>query len=204
MEPVDIDPRDGGDPRRSSRGCRAAASRVPTSDLRCCLEGRFGIRAVAPAAARIADPGRGPRVFLRGGLVAAPCPTGVAALVCTLAATESTAAVAAAEATLTTLTAGALGAVDLGVGVAQARADFIDLKLDNGALLAFFCFVGTALQAAGDDNAHALGQGLGDVFGCFAPHRCAEKQGFPVLPLIGLAVEGARRGRDGEVRYCRT
>src|SRR6476620_4822981 len=131
MEPVDIYPRDGGDPRRSSRGCRAAASRVPTSDLRCCLEGRFGIRAVAPAAACIADPGRGPRVFLRCGLVAAPGSSGVAAL----AATESTAAVASAEAALATLTAGALGAVDLGIGVAQARADFIDFELDNGALL---------------------------------------------------------------------
>src|SRR6476620_8292915 len=195
MEPVDIDPRDGGDPRRSSRGCRAAASRVPTSDLRCCLEGRFGIRAVAPAAACIDDPGRGPGIILLRGLVAVPASARVAA---------ETAAVAAAEATLSTLSAGALGAVDLGVGVAQAGADLVDLKLDNGALLAFLGFVGTALQAAGNAHAHALGEGLRDVFGCFAPYRRAEEQGFPVLPLIGLAVEGAGSRRDGEVSYCRT
>src|SRR6476660_7891458 len=204
MEPVDIDLRDGGDPAQSAPGRLAAPRRFSLTDLRCCLEGRFGIRAVAPAAACIADPGRGPRVFLRGGLVAAPCSTGVAALVCTLAATEATAAVAAAEATLSTLAAGALGAVDLGIGVAQARADLVDLKLDNGALLAFLGFVGTALQAAGNDHAHALGEGLRDVFGCFAPYRRAEEQGFPVLPLIGLAVEGAGSRRDGEVSYCRT
>src|SRR6478735_6218160 len=171
------------------------------------LEGRFGIRAVAPAAAaRIADSGRGPGVILRCRLlVAAPASSGVAALVSTLAATESTAtesaAVAAAE---TALAAGALGAVDFGIRVTQARADFVDFELDNGALLAFFCFVGTALQAAGDDNAHALGQGLGDVFGCFAPDRRAEEQGFPVLPLIGLPVEGAGSRSDGEIRYGRT
>src|SRR4029079_8984403 len=88
------------------------------------LEGRFGIRAVAPAAARIADSGRGPGVILRCGLlVAAPASSGVAALASTLAATESTAtepaAVAAAE---TALAAGALGAVDFGIRVTQARA----------------------------------------------------------------------------------
>src|SRR3954471_23738373 len=82
------------------------------------LEGRFGIRAVAPAAARIADSGRGPGVILRCGLlVAAPASSGVAALFSTLAATES-AAVAAAE---TALAAGALGAVDFGIRVTQAR-----------------------------------------------------------------------------------
>src|SRR5688500_13911398 len=136
----------------------------------CWLEGRFGIRAVAPAAC-IADPGRGPRVILRCGLVAAPVSAGVAALVSTLASTEPTAAaaeaaaVASAKAALTTLAAGALGAVDLRVGVAQARADLIDFELDNGALFAFFCFVGTALKPAGNDHAHALCQGLGDVLG---------------------------------------
>jgi hypothetical protein len=190
--------------RRHAPGCLAASRRVPAPDLNYWLEGRFGIRAVAPAAACIADAGRGPRVFLRCGLVAAPSSTGVAALVCTLAATESTAAVAAAEATLTTLTAGALGAVDLGIGVAQARADFIDFELDNGALLAFFCFLGTALQTAVNDNAHALCEGFRDVFGCFTPDRGAEEQGFPVLPLIRLAIEGAGRRSDGEIRYCRT
>src|SRR5450830_1395559 len=104
MEPVDIDPRDGGDPPRSTRGSLAAAMRVPTSDLRCCLERRFGIRAVAPAAACITDPGRGPGVVLLlcGLVAAAPASARVAALACTRVATE-TAAVAAAEATLTTL-----------------------------------------------------------------------------------------------------
>src|SRR6478609_6850196 len=101
MEPVDIDPRDGGDPRRSSRGCRAAASRVPTSDLRCCLEGRFGIRAVAPTAACIADPGRGPRIILLCGLVvAAPVSTGVAAaLVSTRSATSKATGITGVTAT---------------------------------------------------------------------------------------------------------
>src|SRR3954470_11452417 len=101
MEPVDIDPRDGGDPARSAPGRLAASWRISLPDLRCCLEGRFGIRAVAPAAASVADPGRGPRVLLRCGLVAAPVSAGVATLVSTRVATE-TAAVAAAEAALST------------------------------------------------------------------------------------------------------
>src|SRR6476660_5138157 len=67
------------------------------------LEGRFGIRAVTPAAARIADSGRGPGVILRCGLlVAAPVSSGVAALVSTLAATESTATESAAVAAANT------------------------------------------------------------------------------------------------------
>src|SRR6478736_9121985 len=80
------------------------------------LEGRFGIGAVAPAAC-IGHTGRGPGIVLCSLLVAAaPASTGVAALVSTrVAASEATAAVAAAEAA-PTLSAGALGTVDLGVG----------------------------------------------------------------------------------------
>src|SRR5215210_1675901 len=136
MEPVDIDPRDGGGPTAVVALVPLAPWRVSTSALYEWLEGRFGIGAVAPAAC-IADSGRGPRVILRGRLVGAPGSTGVATLACTRVAAEAT-GVSATEATLTTLSAGALGAVDFGVGVAQARADFIDLKLDNSALLAFF------------------------------------------------------------------
>jgi hypothetical protein len=146
LEPVNIDPRDGGGPTAAVtwRAIWHTPVNAAPDLCFCWLEGRFGIRAVAPAAG-IADPGRSPRVILRCGLVAAPVSAGVAALVSTLAATEPTAAesaaVASAKAALSTLAAGALGAVDLGVGVAQARADFVDLKLDNGALFAFFGFV---------------------------------------------------------------
>jgi hypothetical protein len=168
---VNRDPRDGGGPiaARTKRAMWHASADAAPDLCFCCLEGRFGIRAVAPAAARIADAGRCPGVILRCGLVATPASSDVAALVSTLAATESTAtesaAVAAAE---SALAAGALGAVDFGIGVTQARADFIDFELDNGALLAFLGFVGTALQAAGNNHAGSLGEGLGDVFCCLA------------------------------------
>src|SRR5436190_21111744 len=105
---------DGGRHPGASRHVR----RGPASNFYECLEGRFGIRAVAPSA-RVADARGSPGVFLRCGLAAAPCSAGVAALVCTSAASKATAVVAATEATLATLTAGALGAVDLGVGVTQ-------------------------------------------------------------------------------------
>jgi hypothetical protein len=137
LEPVNIDPRDGGGPTAAVTSVPEAPGRFRRRTFNVVvLEGRFGIRAVAPAAG-IADPGRGPRVILRCGLVAAPVSAGVAALVSTLAATEPTAAesaaVATAKAALSTLAAGALGAVDLGVGVAQARADFIDFELERCA-----------------------------------------------------------------------
>lgn len=103
-----------------------------------------------------------------------------------------------------TLTAGALVAVDLRVGVPEARADLVDLELHDGALLAFLGLVGAALQTAADDHAHALGQGFCDVLGSLTPDRSAKEQGLPVLPFIRLAVKGPRGGSNGEVRNGRT
>src|SRR4051812_45410343 len=113
------------------------------------LEGRFvGVRAGAPAAG--VAPGRcAPGIVLRRGLLpAAPTAgtgtgSGVAAEPATAAAEAAT--VAAAKAALPA--AGALGAGDLRGGVAQRGADFVDLKLDDGALFAFLGFVRTRLQA---------------------------------------------------------
>ncbi len=84
------------------------------------------------------------------GWLPPPGSTGVAAaLVSTRSATSEATGITGVTATEATLpAAGALGTVDLGVCVTQARADFIDLKLDYGALLAFFSFVRTALQTA--------------------------------------------------------
>src|SRR4029453_3821629 len=126
--------------------------RVPASDVIGCLEGRFGIRAVAPTA-RVADTGGSPRVLLRCRLAAAPVSTGVATLVCTSAPPSEPPPVRGTEPA-----AGARGAVDLGRCVTQARSDFIDFELNDGALFAFFGFVGTALQATGNDDAHPLGE----------------------------------------------
>ena len=74
---------------------------------------------------------RGPRVILREGLACA-ARLGGAAL--------------AAE-TVAPGTAAALGAVDFGLGVTQARADLLYLELHDGALLAFLGLVRTATSA---------------------------------------------------------
>lgn len=106
---------------------------------------------------------------------------------------------AAAEAAATAATA-ALGAGDLGRGELQGRADLVHVQLPAGAAVAVPVVVGARLEAALHDHAHALGQRLRHVLRGLAPDRAAQEQRFAVLPLVGLAVERAGRGRDGEVR----
>jgi hypothetical protein len=105
---------------------RSSNDTTPTTILRR-LERRFGVR-TAPPPAGIAGGLRGPWVILRARPACA-ARLGGAAL-----ATET-------DAPGTVGTGTALGAVDFGVGVTQARADFIDFELDNGALLAFLGFI---------------------------------------------------------------
>src|SRR5690349_3765711 len=81
----------------------------------------------------------------------------------------------AAEAAPATGSAAGLG--DLGRGVPEDGTDVIDVALDRGALAALAGLVLAHLEAAGDDDAHALGQGLGDVLGVLAPDRAAEEDG---------------------------
>src|SRR6476659_11049250 len=95
----------------------------------------------------------------------------------------------------------ALGARHLGGGVLQRRTDLVDLDLEDGALLTLTRFVLTRAQVALHDDAHPLLQGLGDVLRRLPPHGAGEEQRLAVLPLVGLAVEGARRGGDPEVGH---
>ena len=106
----------------------------------------------------------------------------------------------AAATTETTTGAAALGLGDLRRGVAQRRADLVDVELDDGALLALLGLVGPGLQATGDEDPRAPVERLGDVLRRVAPDRAAHEQGLAVLPLVGLPVERARRGGHGEVR----
>src|SRR3954463_4758881 len=107
-----------------------------------------------------------------------------------------------ATAAATTETAAALttrGTGDLRGGVAEGRADLVDLELDDGALLAFLRVEGALLEPAADDDARTAGQRLGDVLGRLAPDVAAEEQRLAVLPLLRLTVEGPRCRRHGEV-----
>src|SRR3954453_9323899 len=133
------------------------------------------LRCAALGSARL---GRRPRVVVgRAGLTAALLPTAVRR------------------------TARALGARHLGGGVLQRRTDLVDLDLEDGALLALTRLVLTRAQVALHDDAHPLLEGLRDVLRGLRPHRAGEEQRFAVLPLVGLAVEGARRGGDPEVGH---
>src|SRR3954466_637986 len=107
-----------------------------------------------------------------------------------------------ATAAATTETAAALttrGTGDLRGGVAEGRADLVDLELDDGALLAFLRVEGALLEPAADDDARTAGQRLGDVLGRLAPDVAAEEQRLAVLPLLRLTVEGPRCRCHGEV-----
>ena len=75
----------------------------------------------------------------------------------------------------------------------------VDLQLHDGALLPLAGLVRALSQTALHDDAHALRQRLGHVLRGLAPDRAGEDQRLAVLPLVGLAVERARRGREAEV-----
>src|SRR5690606_27758320 len=69
-----------------------------------------------------------------------------------------------------------------------------------GALLAFLGLVAALLEAPGRDDPAPLAERAGDVLGELPPHRGPQEQRLAVLPVVGGAVEGARRGGDREVR----
>ena len=59
-----------------------------------------------------------------------------------------------------------------------------------------------ALLVAGDEDLHALGEGLGRVLGEALPDGAADEEGVAVFPLVRLlveaaGVEGERNGGDG-------
>src|SRR5665647_3221598 len=140
---------------------------------------------------------RRPRVVLgltrrRLGALTAPAAT---TLVARGAVTRSRALPVAA-----TLTAAAGDLGDLGGGVAEGGADFVDLDLEHRALLAGVRLGRPRLEPTGDDDLHALLEGLRDVLRVLAPHLAVEEHRVPVTPLARLTIERARRRGHGELR----
>src|SRR5699024_6000256 len=84
--------------------------------------------------------------------------------------------------------------------VPQAGADLVDVQLEHGATLALLRVEGAGAQSALSDDAGAARQGLCDVLRHLAPGAAPQEEGLPVLPFIGLTVEGPRRRGHGEVR----
>src|SRR5674536_147274 len=99
-----------------------------------------------------------------------------------------------------TLTAAAGDLGDLGGGVAEGGADFVDLNLEHRALLAGVRLVRPRLEPAGDDDLHALLEGLCDVLRVLAPHLAVEEHRVSVAPLARLTIERAGRRGHGELR----
>src|SRR5699024_1089685 len=84
--------------------------------------------------------------------------------------------------------------------VAEPGADLVDVELDAGAVVALAVRERSLHEPALRDHAGALLERLRDVLRRVPPDRGAEEQRLAVDPLAPLLVEGARRGRDGEVR----
>src|SRR4051794_23488053 len=82
--------------------------------------------------------------------------------------------------------------------IAERRADLVDLDLDDGALLALLRLEGALLGAPRCSPPGPWGQRLGSVLPRLPPHAAAQEERLAVLPLLGLAVQGARGGCDGE------
>jgi len=87
---------------------------------------------------------------------------------------------------------------DLGGGVAQRRADLVDLDLVDGALLAFLGLVRPLPQPSGHDHPRPAGQRLGHVLRRLPPHVAGQEQAVAVLPLVRVLVEEPGRGRYPE------
>ena len=81
----------------------------------------------------------------------------------------------------------------------QRRANLLHIHLEHGALITLTVVVATRLQPALDDHTRALRERLGDVLGRLPPNRAVEEHGVAVFPLVGLLVERAWGGCDGEV-----
>src|SRR5699024_5856739 len=100
-------------------------------------------------------------------------------------------------------TLAALALLDLGHvggGVLHRGADLVDIQLDAGTVLALTVGERPLLEAALGDDAVALLEGRGDAFRGVATDHATHGQHLAVLPLVRLAVEGARGGGDGEAR----
>lgn len=106
---------------------------------------------------------------------------------------------AATRTETTTAAATARSARDLGRGIPQRWADLIDVEFVDRPLLTLASLEGALLEATGNNDAGALGQGLRHILGRLAPDVAPQEQCFAVFPFIGLTVEGARRRRHREV-----
>src|SRR6185369_376119 len=95
--------------------------------------------------------------------------------------------------------AGAAHLLHLRRGVAQGRADLVDLELVDGALLALARLVRPLAQPALHDHPSAALQRLGDVLGGVAPDVARKEEWLAVFPFARLPVQSARRGRDAEL-----
>src|SRR5664279_2982742 len=80
-------------------------------------------------------------------------------------------------------------AVDCRGGVAEGRADLVDLNLVHDPLLPFLRLVGPLLEVPGDDDAGAFLDGVGEVLSCLPPDRAPQIGGFPVAPFVAVLVE---------------
>src|SRR5699024_10233397 len=157
------------------------------------------VRAVGSPAP--APPGRGRSerrgVVATAGAAAGP---GVAALLAAVAAAATPRgalrlALRSSPATLATV-----DLLRLRGRVAEAGADLVDVVLDAVAVGALAVRERSLHEPALRDHAGALLERLRDVLRRVPPDRGAEEQRLAVDPLVPLLVEGARRGRDGEVR----
>src|SRR5687768_2078841 len=135
------------------------------------------------------DAGSAPRVGLLTR-VAAPDRLGGSRPRVRLAGTLGCALAGRLAAGETATAAGAGGAGDLGGGVLQARADFLDLDLEDRPLLTLAGLIGAGLQATLHHDTHAALEGLGNVLRGLTPDRAGEEQRVAVLPLVGVLVEG--------------
>ena len=121
-----------------------------------------------------------------------------------LAASPRVVAVAAGRGTAGAALAAARIARDLRCGITQRWADLVYVDLEDRTPLAVTGLVAARPEPALHDDPHPLLQGLGDVLSCLAPHRAVEEHRIAVAPLVGLTIEGAWCGRDGEVCDRRT
>ncbi|QGU08612.1 hypothetical protein COCCU_13610 [Corynebacterium occultum] len=127
------------------------------------------------------------------------------ALIALVAAETTLATLAALVSTKAALAAAATrGTRDLCGSESQGRANFVDLDLHHGALLALTGFIGALTEATGHDDAHTLGKGFSDILRGLTPDIAGQKKSFLIFPLVRLSIELTRSGSDTEVRHRRT
>src|SRR5690606_718221 len=166
----EVGPRDGG-----------VVSARPGPGARDRSEGGLVVAGrVAPATTRLATLATGGLTAEAGlRLTAALLATGRprVGLLATEAGTAALRGASAAPAAALAAATAALGLRHLGGGVAQRRADLVDLHLHDGALLPGLLVLPRAGdEAAGDDDARATDQRLGGVLRGLAPHGAAHEE----------------------------